>query len=163
MAKHDALREQLAAALPELVRNPDKLQIYMTGGRLQARYGDNLGFQYKATLQVDVLDFPGEPAQFFMPFLIWLRHHEPAVLLAHDDNALRFEVDLVDNGAVDISIQLPITEAVDVIAREDGSGYDMVIREEPPIVGDDPFQHPPTLLKRIYHDGVLLVGTPPNP
>lgn len=173
MAKHDRLREYLVAALPELARYPDKLLIYMTGGTIAARMGGNLGFEYRAQLQLDVLDFPGEPAAFFLPFLLWVRRHEPAVLLAHDDRALRFDIDVRDQGAVDISIQLPMSEAVDVLPRSDGSGYDMTLRPESPIVdtefaGGLPEPDPLPLLRRIYANGALLVGTaegapPPNP
>lgn len=162
MAKHDQLRAYLTAALPELARNPDKLLIYMTGGRLVMRYGDNIGFEYRARLQVDVLDFPGQPAEFFLPFLLWVRRHEPAVLENHDtgEQQIQFEIDVVDGGAVDISITMPMSEAVDVLPRTDGSGYDMTLREEPDWLAEDHLVDPVPLLKRIYHDGELIAGYP---
>jgi len=168
MAKHDELRTFLVAALPELVRNPDKLDIYMTGGRLVSRFGANLGFEYRAQLQINVLGFAGEPAAFFLPLLFWLRRYEPAALQNHDtaEQQIRFEIDLVDNGAVDISIQLPMNEAVDVLLKPDGK-YEMTLRAEPPLVdmgsphGDlDPDFDPIVLLKRIFHDGQLIAGYP---
>lgn len=164
MAKLDHLRAFLVSGLPELARNPESLLIYMTEGRLVARYAPaNLGFEYRAQLAVDVLGFPGEPAQFFLPFLLWVRRHEPSALQNHDtgEQQLRFEIDVLDNGAVDISIQMPMTEAVDVLPRVDGSGYDMTLREEPDWLGDDLLTDPAALLKRIYRqDGTLLAGTP---
>lgn len=172
--KHEALRAYLVEALPELARDPDKLAIYMTGGRLRGRYGANLGFQYDAQLQIDLLGFRGQPAAFFLPLLLWLRLYEPAVLQNHEraDSAIRFELDLVDNGAVDITIQLPMSEAVDVAPQEDGS-FTMTLREEPRVVDEGspldlpgvPPADPIALLKRIFHDGALLVGypLPPDP
>ncbi|MBB5985303.1 phage tail protein [Sphingobium lignivorans] len=159
--KHEHLRACLVDALPELARNPDKLSIYMTGGRLIARYGPNLGFQYDATLQIDVIGFSGQPAAFFLPLILWLRRYEPAALLNHDtaEQRLRFEIDMVDNGAVDITIGLPMSEAVDVLPQSDGS-YVMKLREEPAIVDEEPLIDPPALLRRIFHEGELLVGYP---
>lgn len=164
-AKHEALRAYLVEALPELGRNPDKLDIYMTGGRLRARFGPNLNFMYDARLQVDVIGFLGTPAAFFLPLLLWLQRHEPAVLQNHDkaDSEIRFEIDIVDGGAVDITVQLPMSEAVDVVKQPDGS-YHMTLRAEPAIVDEESPIDPPALLKRIFHDGELLVGYPlPDP
>lgn len=162
MAKHDALRTFLTSALPELARNPDRLMMYMTGGNLVARYGENLGFEYRATLQIDLLGFPGEPAAFFLPLIVWLKRYEPAALQNHEtgERALRFEIDPLDNGSVDISMQLPISEAVDVVPLTDGAGHEMTLREEPPVIGEEMLVDPAALLKRIWHDGVLIVGYP---
>ena len=162
MAKHDILRTYLVDQLPELARNPDKLLIYMTGGRLVARYGANLGFEQRAKLAIDVLGFTGSPAQFFLPLVLWLRRYEPAVLQNHDkgDEQIAYEIDILDNGAVDISVQLPMSEAVDVLPQPDGN-YLMSLREEPPVIGEELLIDPPALLKRIYDQhGALIVGTP---
>lgn len=172
MAKHEALRAYLVEALPELARNPDKLDIYMTGGRLRGRFGQNLNFQYDARLQIDVLGFAGSPAAFFLPLLLWLQKYEPAALQNHGtaDSEIRFEIDIVDNGAVNITVMLPMSEAVNVTPQADGT-YEMALRPEPPVMdemspiagaaADDPL----ALLKRIFHDGQLLVGypLPPDP
>ena len=165
--KHQLLRDFLTQALPELARNPDKLSIYLTGGRLVSRYGPNLGFEYRALLQIDMLGFTGDPAAFFLPLVMWLRRHEPAALLNHEtgDERLRFEIDIVDNGAVDISITLPMSEAVDVLQQEDGS-HQMTLREELPIIDEMPLDGALddagdlALLRRVYVGGELLGGDP---
>ncbi|WP_264605566.1 phage tail protein [Sphingobium sp. B11D3D] len=162
MSKADALRAFMVEQLPELKRNPEALLIYLTGGRLVARYHpENLGFEYRARLSIDVLGFPGEPAQFFLPLILWLRRHEPAALQNHEiaEQQIAFEVDILDNGRVDISVSLPSVEAVDVLPQP-GGGYRMTLREEPP-ADDMPLSDPATLLKRIFdQSGALIVGTP---
>jgi len=164
MSKADQLRDYLVTAFPELARNPENLLIYMTGGKLVSRYpsnaAENLGFEYRAQLQLDVLGFSAEPAAFFLPLLLWLREHEPAALQNFEtaENQLRFELDIVDGGTVDISMTLPMSEAVDVLKQPDGS-YRMSLREEPPVLDDERPADPIVLLKRILHGDELLVGT----
>lgn len=161
MTKADALRAFLVEQLPELARNPDALAVYLTGGRLVSRFGPNLGFEYRARLAIDVLGFTGEPMQFFLPLILWLRKYEPAALQSHDtaEQQIQFEVDLLDNGRIDLSVHLPSVEAVDVLRQDDGS-YRLTLREEPP-TEDEPLADPSALLKRIFnHAGELIVGTP---
>jgi hypothetical protein len=175
MSKAAKLREILVTALPELARNPDSLDIYMTGGRLRGRYDSainpDLSFQYDATLQIDLTGFRGSPAQFFLPVLLWLRRYEPAALQnpAIADNQLRYEIDIIDNETVDITMSLPMSEAVDVKPRV-GGGHEMQERDEPPVVDDAltelglaPGDDPMVLLKGIYAGGELLVGTSADP
>lgn len=165
MKKPDSLRQHLTAALPELAREPDALAIYVTNGTLAARYGGNLGFEYRYTAQLVLLNYRGDPAQLFLPLLLWVRANQAELILNHDSgvNAIKFEVDPVDNQAVDVQIDLPLSEAIDVLADGAG-GYTMTIRDEPPIPGTEPMTNPLALLRQIYAPGgaakELLAGYP---
>ncbi|OCC25304.1 hypothetical protein MB02_01115 [Croceicoccus estronivorus] len=163
MNKPDSLRQFLTAALPELARDPDALTIYVTQGTLAHRHGKNLGFEIRYTLHLTLLDYRGEPEQVFLPVLLWLRANQAELILNHDTgvSAIAFDVDLLDNQAVDVEMRLPLTEAVDVLRQPDGS-HAMTVRDEPPI-GEVTFD-PLTLLRQIWAPGgdaaEYLVGHP---
>ncbi|AUW59447.1 phage tail protein [Sphingobium sp. SCG-1] len=164
MKKLDSLRAFVTAALPEIARSPELLTIHAANGKLAMRHGPNLGWEYRYRLVMTVFDYAQAPESLFLPVLLWLRVNQPELLLNHDTGAqaINFVVDALDNGMVDIELQIDLTEAVDVQPREDGTGYDMTIRDELPITGTEPLDgvDPITLLKRIYADGALLVGYP---
>lgn len=161
----DSIRDHLAAALPELARNPEALDIYVTGGTVASRFTPNLGFELRYTLRLLLLNFRGAPGQLFLPLLLWLRANQPELLLNHEKGVeqIRFEVDIVDNQAVDIEVHIPLSEAVDVLPDGNG-GYVMSFREEPPIPGTEPLTDPLVLLRQIWSktDAVkeFLVGHP---
>lgn len=166
MRKPNSLRAHLTAALPELAREPDALSIYVTKGSLAARHGANIGFEYRYTVELVLLNFRGDPAQIFLPLLLWVRVHQPELILNHQSGVrdIAFEVDPVDDQAVDVQISLPLSEAVDVVPDEAG-GYRLTIRqEEPPFPDEQPLSDPLAVLRQIYAPGgdakELLVGYP---
>lgn len=165
MRKHDSLREFLTLYLPELAREPDALATYISDGKVVARYGANLGWEYRYTLNLVLLNYRQAPEQLFLPLLLWLRTNQPDILLNHERGAeaLGFRVDVVDQDCSDIEITLPLTEAVDVLPQPDGS-YRMTIRDEPPLAGEDLIIDPAALLRQIYAPSgparEFLVGYP---
>ena len=165
MRKPNSLREFLTAALPELKREPDALSIYVTKGTLATRHGKNLGFEYRYTAELVMLNFRGDPGQLFLPLSLWLRKNQAEVILDHRAGVegIVFEVDPIDNQAVDIQVSVPLSEAVDVL--EDGKGgYKMTLREEPPFPDEQPMSDPLALLRQIFAPGgaakQFLVGYP---
>ena len=165
MRKPNSLREFLTAALPDLKREPDALAIYVTKGTLATRHGKNLGFEYRYTAELVMLNFRGDPRQLFLPLSLWLRKNQAEVILDHRAGVegIVFEVDPIDNQAVDIQVSVPLSEAVDVL--EDGKGgYTMTFREEPPFPDEQPMSDPLALLRQIYAPGgdakQFLVGYP---
>jgi hypothetical protein len=76
--------------------------------------------------------------------------HQPELLLNHEkgDQAVTFEVDVLDDNLVDLLFELEVTETVRVIPR-DGGGFDATHEAEPPIEN---------LL-----DGEALEGAPARP
>ena len=165
MKKPDSLRAHLTAALPELAREPDGLSIYVTKGTLATRHGENLGFAYRYTAQIVLLNYRGDPAQVFLPLSLWLRVNQAELVLNHQTGVegIAFEVDPVDDQAVDIEIQVPLSEAVDVLPDAQG-GYRMTFRDEPQLLDLEPMSDPLALLRQIYAPGgdakQFLVGYP---
>ncbi|MFT4091310.1 MAG: phage tail protein [Asticcacaulis sp.] len=135
MKKPASLRAAIVARNPELVQNPDRLKIYVRGGNVAVRYGDALGYQYNYDLLIEVRDFGGAADNIIMPVTLWLKSHQPDLLLNHQtaDQAIGLEVDILDAQTVDIDLTLRLTESVDVLS--DGEGYQVRYRPEPPIAG----------------------------
>ena len=68
-----------------------------------------------------------------------------------------FEADIVTNSAMDLSIDLDLSEVVRRVAREDGDGWDLQIVEEPESFPDEFAPEPPVPLKEIWWKGERLV------
>ena len=164
MDKPNSLRAFLTTALPQLKRDPDALSIYVTGGTLATRHGANLGFEMRYDLHLVLLNYQGAPEQIFLPLCLWLREHQSELIQNHDTGvqAIRFNVDVVDNQAVDVEVILPLTEAVDV--DRDGDGYKATVRAEQPFADQVPMTDALTLLRQIWAPGgpasSFLVGHP---
>lgn len=163
MKKPDSLRAHLTTALPELARDPEELSIYVTGGTIATRHGENLGFEMRYTLHLVMLNYRGAPEQVFLPVLLWLRTNQAELILNHESGVkdIAFNVDVLGNDAVDVEITLPLTEAVDVLP--DGAGtWKMSVRDEQ--LPDDMLTDPLTLLRQIWAPGLpesaFLVGHP---
>lgn len=165
MRKLNALRRHLTAVLPELAREPDALDIYAVNGTLVTRLGANLGYEQRYSARVVLQNFRGTPEQVFLPLLLWLRKEQPELFLNHDtgNDQIKFSVDVLDQNAVDIEFDLPLTEAVDVLPDGAG-GYKMKIREEVAFPDDLPLVDPAAVLRQIWAPGApgsaFLVGHP---
>ena len=131
MKKPDALRAYLTSTLPELARDPEALQLYVTGGTLASRYTENLNFEERYTLHLILLNYRGEPEQVFLPVLLWLRAQQVDLIQNHASGVqdIKFNVDVLDNQAVDLEIEFPLSEAVEVYPQDDGS-HQMKLRDE---------------------------------
>lgn len=154
MKKPDSLRAHLTAALPELGREPDALTLFVTDGRVVTRLGGTLGFEYRYSAKLILLNFRGDASQIFFPVLTWLSVNQPDLLLNHEAgaDAIRFEVDVLDNLAVDVQIELPLTEAADVVPDGNG-GYQITLRDEQPHPDFEGLSDPIALLRQIYAPG----------
>jgi len=154
MQKPASLRTHLTAALPELAREPDALALYVTKGTLALRDGDNLGFEYRYTVDIVLLNYRGDPAQIMLPLALWIRANQRELIQNHQTgvDGITFEVDPVDNQAVDVQISLPLSEAIDILA-DDADRYQASFRAEPPMPDLEPMTDPVALLRQIYAPG----------
>lgn len=114
MDKPARLRAALKAALPELARNPDTLQLFVESGQLAATAGASLSWEYRYTLVVLVTDYTGSPDPVILTLLTWLRQHQPELLQNRErlQDGLRFDVDILKHGCVDLQVKLKLTERV---------------------------------------------------
>jgi hypothetical protein len=136
MLKPNALRNALTNAVPEFKRNPSNLIMAVTSGSVAARFGDNLGYEYTYTLSIGALDYKNHPDTIIFPLIHWLRSFAPEKLQNHQsgNQAITFDVDIIDANSCDISIELVLSESVDITRQEDGT-YRMQTRPEPHLVG----------------------------
>jgi hypothetical protein len=60
MIKPASFRDAIVAAVPSLKDNPDKLLVFIDKGQIVATGAPSLSFEYRFTLNVILLDFPGD-------------------------------------------------------------------------------------------------------
>ncbi|SAI47443.1 P2 phage tail completion protein R (GpR) [Bordetella ansorpii] len=118
MRKPTELRAWLTAANPLLAANPDRLSIFVDGGAVVCTGAASLSHEYRYTLNLIVQDYTGAPAAVVLPILAWLRTEQPEQFEnpALRERMLQLDVELLQNDAVDLSIQLQLTERVIVQA-----------------------------------------------
>ncbi len=136
MDKPSKLRDTLTKAIPDLQKNPQNLAIIVVGGRVIHTGTDSLSWEYRYTLRVVLLDYAGHADAVMAPVLAWMKKNQPETF---DDpgkraNAIRFEVDYLSEKAVDLQIDLELTERVLARPREGGphGALNLVHAKEPP-------------------------------
>lgn len=134
MYKPDLLRAALTEAFPALADKPEDLQIWIDEGRLAAR-GVEAGaaaFEYRYRLNVVLLNFAGPEDLVMLVALSFIARHQVELLqdYARNDAAFTFDVEPLDSGAVDLQLQIQLTERVRATPR-DGGGLDLESLPEP--------------------------------
>ncbi|KGL58325.1 tail protein [Pantoea ananatis] len=118
MNKPQSLREALNKAVEYVRANPDRLHLFVDSGASVATSAASVSWEYRYTLNVVITDFTGDQNLLMAAVMYWLRTNQPHALQnpAERDRLFTFEVDILGNGACDISINLKLTECV--IAEE---------------------------------------------
>jgi len=118
MNKPQSLRHALNKSVPYVRENPDRLHLFVDNGSLVATAAASISWEYRYTLNVVVTDFTGDQNLLMAPILYWLRDNQPDALHNPDERErlFTFEVDILGNGACDLSLNLKLTERV--LARE---------------------------------------------
>jgi len=122
MNKPQSLRAALNKAVPYVRENPDRLHLFVDNGSLVATSATSISWEYRYTLNVVVTDFTGDQNLLMAPILFWLRDNQSDMLqnATERERLFTFEVDILGNGACDLSLNLKLTERV--VAQEvDGS------------------------------------------
>lgn len=151
MKKLREIRDYLAAAVPSLHKNPDKLHIYIEKGGIACRAG-SLSFQYRYEIKIMVEDYADAIDTLMIPLLAWVATQQPELLQNPDtaDNVIRYEAEIVDHARADVLISIDgITERV--IVTEAAGIYTATHCDEPALPdlgGPTPWQ--------IYIKGVPL-------
>ena len=168
MIKPESLRAALVAALPVFQTNPDALKMWVDRGVIVARHGANPAqpgaFEYRYTLSLVVEGWQQHPSLIMLALNSWLAIHQPDLLSGSRDQSYTFEADIIDAATVDLSLELPLTEAVRVTPRV-GGGFDLLhLAEESPLLPDaQPLSDPAVLLAQIWWQGERLIPEPPLP
>jgi hypothetical protein len=111
------LRDWLLASVRDLKKNPEKLQIFIDRGNLQARLQTSLHFEYQYTLNLIVTDFATSADNIMVPLLAWVKVSQPEM----ESDAIQFEADIIARDKIDLSLTMPLTERVLVTRGEDGN------------------------------------------
>ena len=122
MYKPNSLRQHLAAAIPELQRDPDRLLVFVDEGNVVASATASLSFEYRYKLNLIVTDYAGDADAIMVPLIAWLQVHQ-LDLMGNEEKrktSISFEVDFNNHETVDISIKLDLTERVAVKRGEQG-------------------------------------------
>lgn len=136
MEKPSSLRDTLTKALPAVQKDPQKLAIFITGGRIIHTGTDSLSFEYAYTLRALLLDYAGHADAVMAPLVEWMKRNQPEVFddPAKRARAIRFEAEYLNAKAIDLQIDLELTERV--IARQRANGpagaLDLIHPKEPP-------------------------------
>lgn len=112
MIKPGSLRAHLTTALPELARDPERLMMFVTQGGVQATGTAALSWQYSYTLRLVFLDWTLHADAVMAPLLAWLKIHQYDLLANPDRKGIRFEVEYLSTQAMDMVIDLDLTECV---------------------------------------------------
>ncbi len=166
MIKPGLLRTALEAALPEFLTDRDRLSIFVDKGRVVSRRTPGLAYEYRYMVSLFFEEFTGLPDAIMVPLLLWVRTHQPDLMLRfeREDQAITFKADILDQSSWDILISFELTEAVMLVARGDGSGWDVTHLPEPS--PDDPSitgVEPPPPLGAIWLGDAQLLPGPPLP
>lgn len=122
MLKPIEIRELLTKSIPQLSKNPDKLLVYLDDGHIACRGTNSLSYQYTYRLNILLTDFAGHADLVILPILIYLRTNQPELFENHEKNksVINFEVDILNNETVDLTLQIELTERVRVVANNAG-------------------------------------------
>ncbi len=159
MLKPAAIRAALTAHLPELDTDPDRLRLWIDKGSVRTSQTASFAFELAYTLNIVVTDWTHPPIILFAILNDWLRRYQPSLVASQAADGYSFEADIMTNSAIDLSIDLALTEAIVAVPRE-GGGWDMTIVEEPECFPDDFAPVPPVPLREIWWKGERLVPLP---
>ncbi|OAE17632.1 phage tail protein [Pseudomonas brenneri] len=135
MNKPESLRAHLLATVAEFKHNPDRLLIFIDNGKIRCTSAESLSFEYSFDLQIILTEFAGHPDSVMLPLLGWLSVNQNELLdnLNKVKDGIAFEADILDKGAVDLSITLPLTEKV-IVGKDDQGNTTVKHPNEPQCV-----------------------------
>jgi hypothetical protein len=133
MKKPIDLRAHLTQWVPDLAANPDKLHVFIETGRIVARYGKSLSFEYRYQVQLLITDFAESPDVLAVPLMVWIGQHQPNLLFDEKlrENLVTFKAELIDHDKVDIELTLELSERV--LVKPTAAGYECEHINEPPL------------------------------
>lgn len=132
MYKPASLRAHLAAASPQLRKNPENMLVFADEGSIKATGTGSLSFEYRYRLNVIITDYSGDSDAIMVPLLAWVAVHQVELLGSEEKRraGIGFEVDFNNHETVDLSIKLDLTERV-IVKRGDQGRLDIKHLPEP--------------------------------
>ncbi|MFP3183960.1 MAG: phage tail protein [Paraburkholderia sp.] len=122
MIKPASLRTALVVAIPSLATDPDRLNVFIDQGSIAATGTQTPSFEYRYVVNVLVLDFAGDSDLVMIALAEWARANQPDLVTNADarSSGITFEVDILNNSTVDLSIRMQLSESV--VVSTDASG-----------------------------------------
>ncbi|HDL7417280.1 TPA: phage tail protein, partial [Yersinia enterocolitica] len=111
MLKPKLLRQALTDSLQLFQTNPERLKMFVDGGRIVSTLAPSLSFENQYTLTLFIEDFPSDVDYLFVPILAWLREHQPDIMATEEKRRTGFihKVDVISDVLSDIRIDLQLT------------------------------------------------------
>ncbi|MHA0872936.1 phage tail protein [Enterobacter pasteurii] len=150
MHKLKSLRQALIDAVPQLRANPERLQMSIGSGNIDARLASSLSFEKQYELKAKVSGFSGYSEGIFVPVLAWLRENQPDIftLVEGRKNGYLFQIVLNDDETSDISFSLQLTERI-LVSQDEGT---LLATYSP----EPPLPEPVTRPMELYVNGELV-------
>ncbi|HBI6863393.1 TPA: phage tail protein [Enterobacter cloacae] len=150
MHKLKSLRQALIDAVPQLRANPERLQMSVGSGNIDARLASSLSFEKHYELKAKVSGFSGYSEGIFVPVLAWLRENQPDIFTLDEGrkNGYLFQIVLNDDETADISFSLQLTERI-LVSQDEGT---LLATYSP----EPPLPEPVTRPMELYVNGELV-------
>ncbi|HDL7826125.1 TPA: phage tail protein [Yersinia enterocolitica] len=122
MLKPKLLRQALTDSLQLFQTNPERLKMFVDGGRIVSTLAPSLSFENQYTLTLFIEDFPDDVDYLFVPILAWLREHQADIMATEEKRRTGFihKVDVMSDVLSDIRIDLQLTERA-IVKEVDGA------------------------------------------
>ncbi|WP_315708988.1 phage tail protein [Brenneria uluponensis] len=114
MLKPNLLRKTISQHVPWVRENPDRLVIYVQRGNIVSHGGVAAAFEFRYTLEVLAMDYPGTLDDLAVPVLLWAREYQPDLLFNPErrKDGIKFDADLLSNSTMDVLISIQVDESV---------------------------------------------------
>jgi len=132
MLKSELMRAAIVAHNPFFRENPDRLEVYVTKGRVHSTGRPSPSFAYGYELNVLAMEFPGSLDDLTIPILSWAVEHQPDLLFNKEkrEKGISFDADILDNNTADILYVIDASELV-IVSRDEAGRLTGEHRDEP--------------------------------
>lgn len=130
MRKADLLRAAIRDNCEWCRINPESLLVSVSKAQIVASGELSASYEYRYTLEVLLMDFPGEPDEIIIPILVWARKNQPELIFNPDtrNSGITMEAQLLNTDEMgqkitpvaDILFSVKATEAVIVTLDPEG-------------------------------------------
>lgn len=125
MKKPEQIRELLEQHSLLIKTNPDKLHIFIEDGDILTTAAKSLSFEYQYKLNIVILDYAESIDCLMVPVIAWMYVHQNEKMGNSDlrQDAIKLEIEQLNNQSCDIGITLSLTERVIVQNGDNGLEY----------------------------------------
>lgn len=125
MKKPEQIRELLEQHSLLIKNNPDKLHIFIEDGDVISTAAKSLSFEYQYKLNIIILDYAESIDYLMVPIIAWMYVHQNEKMGNSDlrQDAIKLEIEQLNNKSCDVGITLSLTERVIVQNSNNGLEY----------------------------------------